>query len=51
MTKATWEERVYLAYTSILLFITEGNQDRNMEDGANAEAAYWLVSPGLLSFP
>jgi hypothetical protein len=24
------EERVYLVYTSILLFITEGSQDRNL---------------------
>jgi UPF0288 family protein (methanogenesis marker protein 3) len=27
--KQVGEERVYLAYTSILLFITEGNQDWN----------------------
>jgi hypothetical protein len=35
------EERVYSAYTSTLLFITKGNQGRNLrnlEAGADAEA-------------
>jgi hypothetical protein len=27
--KASWEEKVYLDYTSILTFINEGSQDRN----------------------
>jgi hypothetical protein len=41
--KQVGEERVYLAYTSIALFIIEGSQDRikqgrNLETGANAEA-------------
>jgi hypothetical protein len=27
--RASWEERVYWAFTSALLFITERNQDRN----------------------
>jgi hypothetical protein len=29
MTKKQVEERIYSAYTSTLLFITKGNQDRN----------------------
>jgi hypothetical protein len=29
MTKARWEERIYLANTSTSLFTTKGNQDRN----------------------
>lgn len=38
------EERVYLAYTSSLLFLIKGSQDRNLEAGADAEAsAYWLA--------
>jgi len=32
------QERVYSVYTSILLFITKGSQDRNLEAGANEEA-------------
>ena len=32
------EERVYLAYTSISLFIIEESQDRNLEAGTDAEA-------------
>jgi hypothetical protein len=53
--KQTGEERVYLAYTSILLFITKvriGTQ-AGQEAGDDAEAwkdvLYWLASPGLLS--
>ena len=37
--KASWEERIYLVYTSISLFIIKGNQDRNSHRaGADAEA-------------
>ena len=52
------EESVYLVYSSTLLFITKGSQDRhshgrNLEAGADAEAmkgaAYWLAPCGLLS--
>jgi hypothetical protein len=57
--KQVGEERVYLAYTSILLFITKevrtGTQ-AGQNAGADAEATegyrdilYWLASPGLLS--
>jgi hypothetical protein len=50
------EERVYSAYTSILLFITKevrtGTQ-AGQEAGADAErwrdVLYWLASPGLFS--
>jgi hypothetical protein len=55
--KQVREERVYLAYTSILLLITKeirtGTQ-AGQEAGADAEpwrdALYWLASPGLLSY-
>ena len=53
------EERVYSAYTSILLFITKGSQDRNSYRTGTwwrvlmqklwRGAACWLASPGLLS--
>jgi hypothetical protein len=53
------EEKVYSAYTSILLFITKGNQDRNSHRAGTWRqelmqrpwrgAAYWIASPGLLS--
>ena len=59
--KQVWEERVYSAYTSILLFITKeirtGTQ-AGQEAGADAEAMEgcsllaclpWLASPSLLS--
>jgi hypothetical protein len=54
--KQVGEERVYSAYTSILLFITKevrtGTQ-AGQEVGADAEpwrdVPYWLASPGLLS--
>jgi hypothetical protein len=55
--KQVGEERVYSAYTSMLLFITKevrtGTQ-AGQEAGADAEAMegdvlYWLASPGLLS--
>jgi hypothetical protein len=54
--KQIGEERVYLAYTSTLLFVTKevrtGTQ-AGQEAGADAEpwsdVLYWLASPGLLS--
>ena len=54
--KQVGEERVYLAYTSILLFITKevrtGTQ-ASQKAGADAESwmnvLYWLASSGLLS--
>jgi hypothetical protein len=54
--KQVGEERVYWAYTSILLFITKevrtGTQ-ACQKTGADAETvegcSYWLASPGLLS--
>jgi hypothetical protein len=58
--KQVGEERVYLAYTSILLFtikeVRTGTQ-AGQEAGADAEAmegpwrdvSYWLASSGLLS--
>jgi hypothetical protein len=36
--KQVGEERACLGYTSIAQFTTEGNQDRNLEAGADAEA-------------
>jgi hypothetical protein len=57
MTKATLEERVYLAYTSASLFIIGQSQDWNLEAGADAEAiegccilacSPWLAQPALL---
>jgi hypothetical protein len=57
--KQVGEERDYSAYTSTLLFITKGNQDRNSHRGGTWRQelmqrtwrgdAYWLASPGLLS--
>jgi hypothetical protein len=29
INKGTWEERVYSAYTSTLVFIIKGSEDRN----------------------
>jgi len=59
MIKVTWGFGVYLAYTSILLFIVEGSQDRNLNRAgtwrqmltqrAYSRAAYWLSNHGLLS--
>ena len=42
------EDRVYSAYTSIMLFITEGNQVRKQElmQRPWRDVPYWLVSPG-----
>jgi hypothetical protein len=36
--KQLGEEMVYLAYSSIPLFITEGSQDRNLQWGRKLEA-------------
>jgi hypothetical protein len=53
--KQVGEEWVYSAYTSILLFITEGrlelNQVRKQElmQRPWRDVLYWLPSPGLLS--
>ena len=57
--KQVGEERVYSAYTSMLLFITKGSQDRNSHRAGTWRqelmqrswkgAAYWFASPGLLS--
>ena len=57
--KQVGEERVYSAYTSTLLFITKGSQDRNSHRAGTWRqelmqrpwrgAAYWLASPGLLN--
>jgi hypothetical protein len=59
--KQVREERVYLAYTSILLFITEGSQDRNSSRAGTWRqklmhrpwrgAAYWLVQLAFLQTP
>jgi hypothetical protein len=58
--KQIGEEKVYSAYTSSLLFITKRNKDRNPHRAETwrqelmqrpwRSAAYWLASPGLLSF-
>jgi hypothetical protein len=55
--KQVGEERVYSAYTSILLFITKEvrsgtlKQVRKQElmQGPLRDVLYWLASPGLLS--
>ena len=57
--KQVGKERVYLPYTSLLLFIIEGSLDRNSNEaetwrqelmqGPWRRAAYWLVPYGLLS--
>jgi hypothetical protein len=57
--KQVGEERVYSAYTSTLLFITKGSQDRNSHRAGNWRQelkqrpwrgdAYWLALHGLLS--
>jgi hypothetical protein len=55
--KQVGEERVYSAYTSILLFITKGSQDWNSSRSESRsklmqkpwrDVLYWLASPGLL---
>jgi hypothetical protein len=57
--KQVGEERVYLAYTSTLLFITKGSQDRNSHRAGTWRqelmqrswrgTAYWIASSSLLS--
>jgi hypothetical protein len=57
--KQVGKERVYSAYTSVLLFITKGSQNRNSHKAATwrqelvqrpwKDASYWLASPDLLS--
>jgi hypothetical protein len=57
--KLVGEERVYLAYTSISLFITEGSQDRDSNRPVTWRqelmqrpwrgTPYWLAPHGLLS--
>jgi hypothetical protein len=57
--KQVGEERVYSAYTFTLLFIPKGSQDRSSQRAGTwrqelmqrpwRDAAYWLVSSGLLS--
>jgi hypothetical protein len=51
--------RIYSAYTSILLFITKGSQNRNSNKAGiwrqelvqrpQKDVASWLASPGLLN--
>jgi hypothetical protein len=57
--KQVVEERVYLAYTSISLFIIQGSQYRNSDKAGTwrqklvqrlwSDAAYWRVLHGLFS--
>jgi hypothetical protein len=57
--KQIGEERVYVAYASISLFITKGSQDWSSSRAGNwkqelmqrscRDAAYWLISHGSLS--
>jgi hypothetical protein len=55
--KQSGEERVYLAYTSILLFITKRKSGLELKQVRKQElmqrpwrdVLYWLASPGLLS--
>jgi hypothetical protein len=59
MTKATWEKRIYLAYTFIPLFIIKENLDRNSNRTGIwmlemiwrpwRDAAYCLALQGFLS--
>jgi hypothetical protein len=46
--KASWEERVYSAYISTLLWKSGQERVRNLETGADAEAMEMLLT-GLLS--
>lgn len=50
--KQVGEERVYPAYTSALLFITEKSEDRFLEAGADAEdmERYCYLLASLLSY-
>ena len=50
--KQVGKESVYLAYTSVLLFIIEESQDRYMEvvtDAEPIEGCYWFAPYGLHS--
>jgi len=57
--KKVGKERVYSAYTSTLLLITKGSQERNSHRAGTwrqelmqrpwRDIAYWLASPGLLN--
>jgi hypothetical protein len=51
--KQSWEERVYSAYTSTLLFTTKRSQDcKSSRAGSRRswrDVIYWLASPGLFS--
>jgi hypothetical protein len=53
--KQVGEEKVYSAYTSILLFITKGSQIWNsiskqeLMQRPRRDVLYWLASPGFLS--
>jgi hypothetical protein len=54
--KQVGEERVYSAYTSILLFITkkvrtgtQTGQKQELMQKPWRDVPYWLASPGLLS--
>jgi hypothetical protein len=60
MKKQVGEERVYLAYTSMMLFIIEGSKDRNSKKAGTwkqelmqrpRSAAYWLAPHSWLSLP
>ena len=46
--KQTGEDRGYLAYTPLLLFIIGRSQDRNLEAGTDAEAMEGRLLTGLL---
>jgi hypothetical protein len=54
--KQLGEERIYSAYTSMLLFITKGSQTRTKQVRKQElmqrpwrDVTYWLASSGLLS--
>jgi hypothetical protein len=46
--KQVGEERVYSAYTSTLLLIIEGSQDRNSEQETGARRSWYKSHGGLL---
>jgi hypothetical protein len=55
-TKQTGEERIYSAYTSILLFITkevrtgtQAGKKAGADERPWRDVLYWLASPGFLS--
>ena len=51
--EVSWEERVYLTYTSTELFVIEGSWDRNSRQELMQKPwrddAYWLAPQGLLN--